>query len=110
MTEVTFKLNGRDEILKPTLRAARIINSSAGGFTEAFKKIGEFNLETYVAIIAAGLNKRPSDIEDAVYKTGLTNLAEPCSKFISILANGGKDIDETRAAAAAVEEADSGNG
>lgn len=89
--EVSITLDGKAETLRSTLRAARIV-SSLGGFTGALKLLQEFNLEGYVAIVAAGLNKRTIDVEDAVYKTGLVELTGPLSDFVILLTQGGRPV------------------
>lgn len=89
--EVEITLNGREEILRPTLRAAREINNGCGGYSGAFRKLTEFDLSAYVAIVAAGLGKKYGEVEEAVHKAGILNLTEPLSRFVTILANGGKE-------------------
>ncbi len=77
--------------LKSTLRAARIVNGQ-GGFIEVFRKLATYDLEAYVAVAAAGLNKKPTEVEDAVFQAGLTNLVAPFSTFVEYLSNGGKPL------------------
>lgn len=92
--EVEITLNGKTEILKSTLRAARIVNG-IGGFSEAFRKLAAYDLGSYVTIVAAGLNRSPSVVEEAVYKTGLTSLVEPLAVYVGYLSNGGKPLPTT---------------
>lgn len=89
--EVTIELNGREEVLKCTLRAAREVNSACGGFMSAYRRLIEFDLETYVAIIAAGLGKKRQDVEEDVFRNGLGDLSEPLAQFVGYLSNGGRD-------------------
>ena len=77
--------------LKSTLRAARIVNGM-GGFSEAFRALARFDLDAYITIVAAGLNKKPSEVEDAVYALGLPTLVEPLTKYVEYLSNGGKPL------------------
>lgn len=92
--EVTITLNGREETLKSTLRAARDVNAACGGFMEAYRKLMAFDLEAYVAIVAAGLGKKRQEVEDDVFKTGLAPLSEPLAEFVGYLSNGGRDPTE----------------
>lgn len=92
--EVAVSLGGRDEVLRPTLRAAREVNNRLGGFVEAFKRLTNFDLEAYCIIVAAGLNKKSNEVEDAVFKAGVANLTEPLAKFVTLLANGGREPKE----------------
>lgn len=89
--EVEIELNGRAEVLRPTLRAAREINNACGGYSGAFKKLTEFDLSAYVYVVAAGLGKKYSEVEESVHKAGILNLTEPLARFVTILANGGKE-------------------
>ena len=38
------------------------------------------------------MNKRPSDVSELVYKTGMRELTGPLSEFVSQLMNGGKPV------------------
>lgn len=91
MSEVEITLNGRTETLRCTLRAAKRVNSG-GGFAETLRKLAVFDMDAYVAVIAAGLDKAPATIEDAVFSTGMPDLNEPLSNYVTLLANGGKPL------------------
>lgn len=92
MSEVEISLKGRPEILRCTLKAAKSVNAVAGGFQGALARLAAMDQEAYFLIVAAGLGKRPSDVEQAVYESGLPNLTEPLSSFVLLLANGGKPL------------------
>lgn len=77
--------------LRCTLRAFKSVNG-LGGFAAVFRRLAEFDADAYDAVIAAGLNKRPGDVSELVYKTGMPNLTAPLSEFVSQLMNGGKPI------------------
>lgn len=87
---IKVTLDGRGETLRPTLRAAREVNAGFGSFTEAYRKLAAFDLEAYIVIVAAGLGKKPKDVEETVYRNGLPDLTEPLSEFVTLLANGGR--------------------
>lgn len=89
--EVTIELDGKQETLRSTLRAARLVNN-LGGFAEVFRKLAVFDLDTYIAVVAAGLNKKPTEVDDAVYATGLPSLIAPLSTYVEYLSNGGRPI------------------
>lgn len=91
MSEVEVTLNGKAETLRCTLRAAKRVNS-AGGMSEVVRKLQAFDMDAYVLVIAAALDKRPMDVEEAIYSTGLINLAEPVSTYVMLLANGGRPL------------------
>lgn len=89
MSEVEIQLCGKTETLRTTLRAARSINAM-GGFAEVFRRLGNFDLDAYTRVIAAGLNRKPDDVEELVYENGMTDLVEPLSEFLNLLVTGGK--------------------
>lgn len=91
MSEVEITLNGRPETLRCTLRAAKRVNSG-GGFAETLRKLAVFDMDAYVAVIAAGLDKTPASVEDAVFSTGMPDLTEQLSEYVTLLANGGKPL------------------
>lgn len=92
MSEVEITLKGKSETLRCTLKAAKSVNALAGGFQGALARLANMDQEAYFLIVAAGLGKKPMEIEQAVYEAGLTNLTEPLSNFVMLLANGGKPL------------------
>lgn len=101
MSEVEITLNGKTETLRCTLRAARRVNAG-GGFAETLRRLQSFDMDAFVAVVAAGLDKPPATVEEAVFTEGTMNLAEPLANYVMLLANGGKPLK------AAAENADSG--
>lgn len=94
--EVKITLDGRPETLRCSLRSGKIVSAMSGGFQGALGRLANMDFEAYAAIVAAGLNKRPAEIEEAVYATGLPELTEPLSQFVLLLANGGRPIGNSR--------------
>lgn len=92
--EVEIVLDGETHVLRSTLRAAKEVSASAGGFIGAYQRLATFDFSTYVAIVAAGLGKKVSDVEGKVYATGIAPLSAPLSRFVQLLANGGKEPKE----------------
>ncbi len=66
--DVEIMLNGKAETLRPSLGAAK-------------------------RVVAAGLGKKTSEVEDAVYRTGMPKLGADVVGFVNILANGGKPFE-----------------
>lgn len=95
--EVEIKLDGKQETLRPSLGAAKRVNA-AGGFSQVINKLIAFDLDYYVTVVAAGLGKKPSDVEEAVYKTGLPVLVNELVTYVGYLANGGRpaEVGETK--------------
>jgi len=94
---VEIELDGQTVVLKPTLRAAQTISRQSGGILGAVERIGKFDLDTMIQVVTLGLNatgKEAQTIPDKVWETGMTELVAPVTKFLSILANGGRPVDE----------------
>lgn len=105
--EVEIELGGGKYVLRSTLGAAKAVNAAFGGFTAVFRELMAFNLDAYVAVVSAGLGKKPNQfleadvenkitVEEAVYQTGIEALNEPCSRFVGFLTNGGRDPSEKK--------------
>ncbi len=89
MSDVEIKLNGKTEALRCTLKAAKRVNS-AGGFAHVVNRLQAADLEYYILVAAAGLDKKTSDVEEAVYRTGLPTIGAALAQYANLLANGGK--------------------
>lgn len=93
--EVEIELGAAGErkpfTLRCTPRAFKAVNQ-LGGFATVFRRLAEFDADAYDAVIAAGLNKRPGDVSELVFKTGLPDLTAPLSEFVSQLMNGGRPV------------------
>lgn len=89
--EVDVTLDGKAETLKSTLKAAKAVNAH-GGFMNVLGRLGAMDQDFYVLVVSAGLDKKPSAVEDAVYKTGLTNLTSELTDYVMLLTNGGKPL------------------
>jgi hypothetical protein len=96
---VTITLNGEEVTLRPTLRAAQAISRSNGGIMEAVNRVGRFDMEAITAVVAHGLGiSKPAEVSELgekVYATGLVDLIEPVTRFLTILANGGRPVSQT---------------
>jgi hypothetical protein len=90
--EVEIQLDGKSETLRSSLGAAKRVNA-AGGFSQVINKLLAYDFDYYVTVVSAGLGKKPSEIEEAVYKAGLPNLVAPLSLYVGYLANGGKPAE-----------------
>jgi hypothetical protein len=98
-SDVSVKLAGADYDLRVSLKAATAISRQFGGMNNAFSALGRADLDTYTFIIKAGLapeaqrelSDNDVDVADAVWRAGMDNLAEPLSRYVSLLRNGGRD-------------------
>ncbi len=88
--EVDIPYAGGVETLKCTLRAAKEVNAHFGDFSEAFRRVRNFDFAALVVVVAAGLGKKPEDVEQAVFNTGMDTLYQPVCEFVPLLSNGGR--------------------
>jgi hypothetical protein len=93
MSETPVTLNSQVFQLKCTLRALKEVNARFGNFTNAYRKLTEFDFDAYSAIVAAGLGKTIRDVEADVFRTGMPDLVKPCTDFLNLLSNGGRPMD-----------------
>lgn len=95
--EVDIELDGKTETLKSSISAARTASQVGGGFIGASARVAAFEFDTILMIVAAGLGKKPADVERAVFEAGMPALAGPVSTFVTYLASGGKPPKEDSA-------------
>lgn len=88
--EVDIELGGKTETLKATLKAAKLVSGSAGGFQNVLRQLALFDHDAYVSVVAAGLGKKPADVENSVFAAGLPSLTDALSDYVMLLTNGGK--------------------
>lgn len=98
LSEVKMILDGESIVLRPTLRAAKEVNAFFGAFSKVYERLATFDLDAFIAMTAIGTGKKPKDVEDAVFRTGLPDLLLPLTQFCTLLANGGRLPAETKPA------------
>jgi hypothetical protein len=79
--------------LRTSLAAAKRVNATCGSYFDQLQRLVAQDFATYVALVAAGLGKKPEDVEAKVFDVGLDDLNEPLTKFVKSLKNGGRDPD-----------------
>lgn len=89
--EVDILLDGKQVTLKSSLAAGKRVNAG-GGYITMLGRLGAMDHDAYVQVVSAGLDKKPSDVDAAVYRTGLPDLTQSLSTFVEYLANGGKPV------------------
>jgi hypothetical protein len=90
VNEVVVSLAGESVKLKVCPRAAKEISGQFGNYMEVFQRLVNFDHAAYVAIVASGLNKKRSEVEDDVFATGLDALTEKLSEYVGLLSRGGR--------------------
>ncbi len=94
---VEIELDGETVILKPSLNACQTISRQSGGISAAVAAVGRFDFDTVVSVVTLGLGVTGSEakaVPEKVWRTGLTDLVGPVTKFLTIVANGGRPVDD----------------
>lgn len=94
---IPIRLDGKDHELVPSMAACIAISRIAGGLNAASARVLALDIETVCSIIIAGLGLNPTQakmVPEAVYRTGLIQLAAPCVDFIRVVANGGRALSD----------------
>lgn len=95
---VTITLDGEDYTLKPSLRAAQTLSRQAGGLIAALEAVGRLDLDAMVSVIALGIGAEGAEakaLAEKVWRTGVADVSAPVTRFISIIANGGRPPEAT---------------
>lgn len=93
---VVITLDGEETVLRPSLKAAQTISKQSGGIIAAVQAVSRFDFETIVSVIALGTGvsqaREVQALAEKVYSSGLTDLVEPVTRFLTIVANGGRPV------------------
>lgn len=78
--------------LRCTLRAAMTIDARFGSFAKAIEQVAAGDVSAAAAIVAIGAGR--TDLNEAVFASGVESLVQPLAAFLVLLANGGKPFEE----------------
>lgn len=95
--EVEVALDNRTVVLRPSLKAARTLNKRYGNFNNLLQALAQQDFEAIVSTFIVGTGaegQTAKDLEEAVYSTGTLKVAGDAIKFVGILSNGGKPLDD----------------
>lgn len=99
ITLPNLKDGGEDTlILKPTLRAIKLLSRNEGGLMNVANQLMVMNLDTMVRVIdvGVGLTERGKEgLEERIFRRGLTELTAPLVRYVHILSNGGRLPNDT---------------
>lgn len=104
---VDITLDGEAVTLKPTLKAAQTLSRQTDGLMGAIERVTRFDLDTITSVVALGTGREVKEVADAVWRTGVSDLAPSAIKYLGILANGGRPADGSNGGE---EDADPRNG
>lgn len=112
--DINIKLDGEEHTLRASLQAASSLSATFGGLSKAFDGLLKRDLGTYQAVVKAGIvtakNISTKDLNEAVWKAGMTKLYSPLVDFLGLLNNGGRKPGEDAEGATGDDEDEAGNG
>lgn len=94
---IAVTLDGKEMELVPSAAACLAISNIAGGLNAAAERCRVFDMATICEVLKAGLGLNPvlaKKLPEAVYNTGVFELAGPCIDFINVVGNGGRPLPE----------------
>jgi hypothetical protein len=98
---VTLKTDsGEQELtLKPSPTAIQTLSrySNGQGIIGLISRCVAFDFDVIVQVIQVGSGSKDKNLAEKIFATGLPDLAAPCTKFLGILANGGRDTPDEAA-------------
>ena len=94
--DVTFKLDGQEVTLQPSLYAFKTLSRQYGGLANVIEKIGLLDIDCIALVVCVGLKKKTllhEQYAEKVFRTGMggdkpDGLAPSCAKFIYNLQRG----------------------
>jgi len=102
--EVTINgLGGVEVVLKPTPFALRTVLTEMGGARSVYSALYNMEYSAIFGILKAGTRRNESELwdkndtaalEKAIFEYGLSDLIEPCTKYLTLLINGGREPKE----------------
>lgn len=96
--DVELELDGETVTLKPTFRACSAITKmSDRKMSGVFNDVANLDMDVMAAVVALGLGLEGKDakaIPEKVWRTGLVNLVDPLTRYLVIVSNGGRPLDD----------------
>lgn len=111
--EVEITLNGTPRVLRPTLNAMQALSRSHNGLAGVRDALVRQDVDAVCNVLFHGMNLKESERKDlpkVVWKNGITGeLLIALIKYVAILGNGGKPLDEDEGDDGEAAGADEGN-
>lgn len=101
--------DAREYDLKPSLKAATAVSNKFNGFSNALGALAASDMAAINFVLRQGISVKEiaaDKLEQAIYEAGTRNVVTDAMKFVSRLANGGRDPAETDEDEAAKGELD----
>lgn len=110
--EVKLQMGRNEVVLRPTPFALREVLTELGGARLLYGSLYNLEYRAFFGLIKAGVAtadtkwtaKDTEALEKEIFDYGLTDLVEPCTRYLTLLINGGREPEENE------EADDSGKG
>jgi hypothetical protein len=89
---VEIVLDGEKLILKPSLKAALALSSQPGAIAGVVQAVSDFNLQAMATVVSLASGNDAEEAAEAIFATGMVDLAPPIVRFLTMLANGGRPV------------------
>lgn len=116
--EMDISLDGRNFLLRPTLRTAKDLNRQFGALGDAIDQLRKANLDAVVAVIRIGANlegREARALEELVWgemgrsDEAFGELLVSLIRFVATVQRGGKPISDEPEGSMVIEAQDEGN-
>jgi hypothetical protein len=100
---INFELDGKTVQLVPSVEACIEISRMAGGLGAAVERCKQLHFETICGIVGAAIEingarlnpgQREKMLPKAIYEAGIVGIAAICIGFITIVSNGGREVED----------------
>jgi hypothetical protein len=112
--EVEIILNGTPRVLRPTLNAMQALSRSHNGLAGVRDALVRQDVDAVCNVLFHGMHLKEADRKDlpkVVWKNGITGeLLISLIKYVAILGNGGKPLEESEDGDGDGEAAEAGEG
>lgn len=98
---VELTLGDKTFTLTPTLRALEQVCTRFGGIDQAMTACRSMNVQGLTQLVRIGAKASDADtkgLPELIYQAGLPTVAAEVVRFLAILMNGGRPLDEEEAA------------
>ena len=101
--EVNLRMGGVDVTLRPTPHALRTVLTELGGARQVYSALYNIEYAAIFGLIKAGQRRSDDEVwsaadtkalDAAIFAYGISDLVEPCTRYLTLLLNGGREPKE----------------
>lgn len=101
--EVHLQMLPGEVILRPTPHALRTVLTELGGARQVYGALYNMEYSAIFGLLKAGTKRSDQEVwgreddkalDEAIFAYGLSDLVEPCTRYLTLLINGGREPKE----------------